>query len=160
MPLKDGHDQESVSYNVKELVRSGRDPKEAVAIALSHARKSKKMAAGGMVEDEAPRDLYEENVDSQPSDISNPENMSEHNKDMNDMKKDADSKGYAMGGLVQPETSDEIMGNKPSEDMMSSTEEPLSSLPMKPAALDHALLSQDAMNALAERKKKRRYGQP
>lgn len=52
MPLMKGHSPEVVSGNIKELVKSGRKPKQAVAIALSNARKYKKMAEGGMVEDD------------------------------------------------------------------------------------------------------------
>lgn len=41
MPLKKGRSNAVVSYNIKELMRSGRKQKQAVAIALSAARKSK-----------------------------------------------------------------------------------------------------------------------
>jgi ribosomal protein L12E/L44/L45/RPP1/RPP2 len=42
MPLQEGHSKEVVSGNIKELMKSGRDQKQAVAIALSNARKSKR----------------------------------------------------------------------------------------------------------------------
>ena len=42
MPLKKGKSKAVVSSNVSELVRSGRPQKQAVAIALDTARKSKK----------------------------------------------------------------------------------------------------------------------
>lgn len=51
MPLKPGHSQKVISENVKELIGTGRTQKEAVAIALSQARKSKRMAGGGVVEE-------------------------------------------------------------------------------------------------------------
>lgn len=41
MPLKKGSSKAAVSYNINELMRSGRGQKQAVAIALSHARKKK-----------------------------------------------------------------------------------------------------------------------
>ena len=41
MPLKKGKSSETVSKNVKELVKSGRPQKQAVAIALKEAGKSK-----------------------------------------------------------------------------------------------------------------------
>lgn len=42
MPLKKGSSKAAISYNIKELKRSGRPHKQAVAIALSQARKKKR----------------------------------------------------------------------------------------------------------------------
>ena len=41
MPLKKGKGKKVVSSNIKELMKSGRPQKQAVAIALSAARKKK-----------------------------------------------------------------------------------------------------------------------
>lgn len=49
MPLQKGHSPEVVSANIKELVKSGYKPKQAVAISLASKRKYKKMATGGLV---------------------------------------------------------------------------------------------------------------
>ena len=48
MPLHKGHSSKIVSENIKELIRAGHKPTQAVAISLSKARKYKKMWEGGM----------------------------------------------------------------------------------------------------------------
>ena len=42
MPLKNGKSQKTISSNIAELIKSGRDRLQAVAIAFSHAGKSNK----------------------------------------------------------------------------------------------------------------------
>lgn len=42
MPLKKGSSDKNISFNIKELVDSGRPQKQAVAIAMSEARKNSK----------------------------------------------------------------------------------------------------------------------
>lgn len=41
MPLRDGSSREDIEYNIRELIRSGYKRDQAVAIAYSHARKSR-----------------------------------------------------------------------------------------------------------------------
>lgn len=168
MPLKKGKSHEVISGNIKELVKAGHDPKQAVAIALSHSRK---YAEGGEVDgmemddmtkgDYAPRSLREEEsvAFDYPEFISNPKTQKQamsfsdmlHKQAMEDIN-DEDEDGYAMGGLVVKE-GDAEFGNKPSEDMEDSTEELMSAEPMKPSNP----LDEEAMAAINEKKKKRRY---
>lgn len=140
---------EMVRAKIKKLVGKGHDPKEAMAMALCHARK---MAKGGMVDDEEEemnRSIAEINADGVDSGdmIANPEEQKEHKSFAEMLRKDAmdEEENYAMGGLVEGE-SDGKMGTKPSEDMESKSEEPMSTL-------DDATLK-----ALMEKKKKRKFG--
>ena len=48
MPLKSGSSQKTISSNIKELQNSGRKHKQAVAIALSNARKNVKRKASSL----------------------------------------------------------------------------------------------------------------
>lgn len=51
MPIKQGHSKEVVSSNISELRKSGKPLNQSIAIALSSARKSRKMMAeGGIIE--------------------------------------------------------------------------------------------------------------
>ena len=49
MPLKKGFSQSVISHNVKEMMASGHEHKQAVSAAMASAHKYHKMAKGGMV---------------------------------------------------------------------------------------------------------------
>lgn len=175
---------ESVRSNVREMIKAGKKPKEAVAAALSMKRKSMKMADGGMVSDDVDSDVssgYDENADrglaelqaqgeSRPNEVENPAYQEADRmlaKALHQKSESAEM-GYAMGGLVQPDHG-MALGNKPSEDMGDAeAEESMSDLSGVPSAEGHAMidgapqvggLSDDAMKALAEKKKRRMFKQ-
>lgn len=59
MPLKKGQSKETVSTNIRELVHSGKPQKQAIAIALDVARRSKKQVGGAQVGGIPNNDLYQ-----------------------------------------------------------------------------------------------------
>lgn len=72
----------------------------------------------------------------------------------------------AKGGLVQEEYDPEYLGNKPEPKENDGPEAPLSTMPSKPDGLEHPIegkpkfnqgVSEETMNVILERKKKRRY---
>lgn len=176
MPLKKGTDSATVSSNIRELMGSGRKPKQAVAIALAHKRKSQMMAEGGMVDvdddmdigtnnsEDAQRSLSELQAQgrSLPQEVANPE-MEEHSnmlaKALYEQSHKGDGLMFADGGLVEEEDSDGMNGNEPSMDMISETGEPMSDEPEKPSPLEHSMmgLTEMAKQAIADKKKKRRF---
>lgn len=73
MPLKSGHDHATINSNIQEMMKAGHPQKQAVAAALSHARKSKKMAKGGSVTADGPNG---NEPDDAPAFTSEPEGAS------------------------------------------------------------------------------------
>lgn len=166
MPIKKGFSKETVSSNIKEMVRSGHKPKSAIAASLASARKYKKMYDGGMVDDdldqEHERGLTSLMIQGDQPPIANPEEMDMQKKlAMNLHKEEESEEYYAMGGLVEG-----MDGDEEPEVMHDGTEEPMSSMPKKPADIGHAIiegvpmsmgLSEEAKKALAYKKKMRGY---
>ena len=42
MPLKEGHNREAITWNIRELIHAGYSRKQSIAIAYAKARESKK----------------------------------------------------------------------------------------------------------------------
>ncbi len=63
MPLRHGKSDKDVSENIKTEMKAGKPQKQAIAIAMSEAGRSKKMAEGGMPE---PQDTDQEGLQTPP----------------------------------------------------------------------------------------------
>jgi hypothetical protein len=174
MPLKKGHSKEVVSDNIKEMMKAGHPQKQAIAAALTMARKYKKMSEGGMVdpdydedvssdfEDNAVRGLneirvegkFQENVNASPKAESDEQMLARalHKKAEKD-----EMASYAMGGLV--EGPKDVGTEEPDENMVEETSEPMSELEGHVAEEAHAPigLSKEQQEAIERKKKSRRF---
>lgn len=147
----------------------------------------KHMAMGGTIapdHDEHARSDFDQEADRgllelnelgkfEESDHASPESEQEHEMLARALHRKAEEdelRGMAMGGLVEGEH-DEVLGTKPSENMESETEEPMSELEVAPAEEGHApvdgvpitgALSKEAHEAamarIEEKRKRRRMG--
>lgn len=178
--MKKGHSTATVSHNIREKVKAGMHPKQAIASSLASARKYKGMAMGGYVEGE---DEDDGSVDS-AADAGAPgqpvypmdhddQGLSEsvemvgmlakalqaqkYGKNDNSVsyKADAPVMGKEMDEpslLDESGVMHEELGSKPFEDSVE---------PKKPASMDHAAagLTDDARKAIEERKRKRIFMQ-
>ncbi len=156
MPLKEGHSPEIVSGNIKEMIRSGYKPKQAIAAALAKKRKYQKMAEGGVVVDPdgaldelegSARSLAElqEEAEARPEMVASPEMIDAGEMLAHALSKkvqEQEMQGYAMGGVVEEEVSTPV--------------EPERSEPIEPT--DGGYLSDEARNAIEKKKKMRRFG--
>ncbi len=108
MPLMKGHSPKVVSSNIKELVKTGRPVKQAVAIALANKRKYQKMYRGGMAQGgmtSAEGDTPQVEQDTKNQVLEN---------ELNGMHKGGRVKRMAMGGQA---VDDGGMGDMPPEEM-------------------------------------------
>lgn len=171
MPLIKSGKKEAVSSNIKELVKSGYKPKQAIAISLSNQRKYKKMADGGLVK-EGEYNLDEEHETNIPEHMIQGDQPPVANPAIEDQEKQlaanlhAESEKnefYYVGGLVEPESGDEepLVAHDGLEDDYKTDE---------PAAVEHSQispevpqfkpspLSEEAKKALELKKKSRKFG--
>jgi len=182
MPLIKSASKEAVSANIKEMVKSGMKPKQAIAAALSHQRQMKKMAMGGMVEDKM--DTDDGSIDAgsdemgMPGQAVYPEGDDEQGLSENVMKAQALAEGLqaarmkANDNSVSYEADDMVAGKRMADgglvddadgmhEMLGSKPEPKSGGPEAPmSGVEMSMgLSDEAKKALMAKKAKRSYRQ-
>lgn len=157
MPLKAGHNHETIRKNVHEMVKAGHPLKQAIAASLAKAHAPKNMAMGGEVEEDDVHDLgsLNEMGEAHPSEVANPENLKEHMNmadaldeymqkhdqvEMDDAKEGKTP--YAEGGIV------ESMEEKP---ILLAQETPKMNMD------NGEVISEAIKKAIEDRKNKRRF---
>ena len=178
MPLVKGHSKEVVSENIKRAMKAGSPQKQAIAIALTSARRYKKMAEGGMVDpdydagdasdfdQDAVRGLNELRIEGKFQENENASPKEENDEQMlaRALQKQSEKMEYmALGGLV--EDPEDPGTEEPSVTEDQPTEEPMFEEAGDLAELDHPVidgsrgkgLTKEQMEAIADKKKKRRF---
>lgn len=161
-----------MNAKIKEKMKQGMSTRKATAMAIAEAFKEKKMAMGGMVEDEM-SDEMEQEIPIYPEGEDN--GLSESTEMgsklaqglLNSKMKANDNtvsyqaehpmKGAEMdepGLLDEKDSLHSSVGSKPSMKMQAVTSEPMADM-KNPANI--AVDPEEAMKAIMERKKKRKY---
>ena len=173
-----------MAYDLKSMVnkavKSGMKPKMAIAAGLA---KKRKYAMGGEVEadddSEVGQPTYPMGTDEEglSESVMEEQELAKHlqsdryaaNDNTHDFEADHPTMGSKMreGGVAQPEQANIEVGNKPDLDWIDEgTEEPMDSMPSKPAAMARDSmnmepmgmgLSDEAKAALKAKKMKRRF---
>lgn len=186
MPLIKSGSSDALHSNIREMVKSGRPAKQAVAASLAQQRKYKKMYAGGMVEGELPEgdiDDSSDGVQGKPvyplvdAGESLSENVEQVNRSLADALEGARYASNQEGTLVsEPDMAvmgepmadgarEPISGDETPEVGAAMTAEPMSDEPMKAAELGHTMigevpagpmLSKEALEAIRLKRQNRR----
>ncbi len=113
MPLIKSGKKEIVAQNIKEMIKSGHKPKQAIAAALANQRKYKNMAEGGAVEgdydldEEHETNITEHMIQGDQPPVANPEIMDEEKALAMRLHEASEAMEYSQGGLVEPMSGDE-----------------------------------------------------
>lgn len=149
MPLKHGSSQKIISENISELEHSKskagkkRSHLQNVAIALAEARK-KKMAHGGMVDDDLDEDhetdIAEHMIQGDQPPVASPKTLEDEMILASKLHEESEKhEFYADGGLVEPMSGEE----KPHVNMQEEHADPS--------------LSEEQKKAIEHRKKSRKF---
>lgn len=155
MPLKKGHSKEVLHENIQEMIRAGHPVKQAVAASYANQRKYKKMADGGMVEDDShiedeTGDGHQEDVGELQHDTQSMDGDADYLMLGNALGKIHEDHGYAHGGMVDEEDDDETVAE-------GGPATPMAEMPITTdnTAEMSAGLSEEQKKALMMKKQKR-----
>jgi len=168
MPMIKGHSHEVISSNIKELVKAGHPLKQAIAASLSHARKYKKMAEGGMIEEGSPEDIdLQEGTAHRVGEPINPEGedqdgLSESIDEENSLIKGLQAKKYSDNSNTHHfEENAKVMGHEEEEsdlhDEHGKEHEGFGSKPIVEHKATEYNISEAAKEAIRMKRAKRNY---
>ena len=155
MPLKKSSSAEALHSNIRELIKSGHNPKQAIAIGLSNQRKFKHMADGGIIEHEVPH--YPEGQDDGLSLSVDHEDLLAKALEKEEYGDNSNSVHYNSDYAVKGEKIEEESESE--EQPEFSTPDPVGLKPEPKFANDGPSepLSEEAKAAILLRKQKRRF---
>lgn len=112
MPLHKGHSPEIVRANIKEMVKSGYRPKQAVAASLAKARKYKKMSDGGQVVSDGgmgdmPQEEYFKGGKDESMEKMDRKGPEDFQRSLNEIREDGE---YYPSEVANPNEQDEARG--------------------------------------------------
>lgn len=135
MPIQKGHSKEVIASNIKELMDAGHPQKQAIAISLASARKSK-MSVGGEVDD------MNSEIEPSPG-MSHEDEEPEMDMDLvKALRAQHEMESYSSGGEVEDDDEDPEVPAE--EDPVQRVE-------------NHSMINDETMQTILDYKKRRQF---